>query len=302
MWARFLGPQKDLSKLIQREWEGFIDARRSGAINARGNRVPDAERKPVRDRAVEYDLNWLKWVINWATRWRQHESESYLMRESPARGFETPEELNPRRPVATTDRFEMVRAVADEITMRAYVDGKRREVPSYLPEILDIAWGTGHRISSALGLRYEDLRLDENEHGVIRWPSTSDKQDKEWEVPLNQEVRAAINRILTDRPGIGAAYLFPSPRNPAKPVSKDLASDWLLKAERLAGVPKQDGTLWQAYRRGWATVRKHHPDLDVAYAGGWSALDTLKTAYQHADTITLSRVVSEPRRVQEVKS
>ncbi len=28
----------------------------------------------------------------------------------------------------------------------------------------------------------------------------------------------------------------------------------------------------------------------------------LKTAYQHADTTTLSRVVSEPRRVQEVRS
>ena len=34
-------------------------------------------------------------------------------------------------------------------------------------------------------------------------------------------------------------------------------------------------SLWHAYRRGWATSRKHLPDVDVAAAGGWKSTETL---------------------------
>ena len=85
-------------------------------------------------------------------------------------------------------------------------------------------------------------------------------------------------------------------------MSNDLVSAWLERAERLAGVPKQDGSLWHAYRRKWATERKHHPDADVAQAGGWSDLSSLKTAYQHADPHTLLKVVSEPAELREVQA
>lgn len=110
---------------------------------------------------------------------------------------------------------------------------------------------------------------------------------------------AAIDRVLARRPGIGKAYLFPSPRRPDQPVSKDLASAWLEHAEALAQVPKQEGSLWHAYRRKWATELKHLPDVDVAQAGGWSDLSSLKTAYQHADDATLYRVVSQPAELRE---
>ena len=81
-------------------------------------------------------------------------------------------------------------------------------------------------------------------------------------------MRAAIDRVLAERPGIGGAYLFPSPIHPSEPIRYELASDWLLRAEKLAGVAKQEGSLWHAYRRKWATERKHLPDVDVAAAGG----------------------------------
>jgi hypothetical protein len=68
----------------------------------------------------------------------------------------------------------------------------------------------------------------------------------------------------------------------------------LERAETLAEVPKQQGSLWHAYRRKWATERKHLPDRDVAAAGGWSDLASLKTAYQQMDRATLYRVVCEP--------
>ena len=137
---------------------------------------------------------------------------------------------------------------------------------------------------------------------IVRWPGVTDKQGKEWDAALNPLGRAAIDRVLRERPGIGRAYLFPSPTNPRRPCSKDLVSDWLIRAEVLAGVPKMKGSLWHAYRRRWATERKHHPDTDVAAAGGWSDLASLKNAYQQADDATLLRVVNEPKELREVRN
>ena len=77
------------------------------------------------------------------------------------------------------------------------------------------------------------------------------------------------DRVLRKRPGVGKAYLFPSPRNARRVVSKDLAR------------------------------RKDLPDVDVAAAGGWSDLTSLKTAYQQPDMTTLYRVVSEPAELRE---
>ena len=49
-------------------------------------------------------------------------------------------------------------------------------------------------------------------------------------------------------------------------------------------------------------TRQHeHGDVDVAMAGGWSDLTSLKTAYQQADAETLYRVVSEPTELREAQ-
>ncbi len=179
----------------------------------------------------------------------------------------------------------------------------RRAVRSYLSELLDLVNGTGRRINAVLQLRHEDLRLAEGgKHGAIRWPADTDKMGKAWAAPINATVRGALDRILAERPGIGRAYLFPSPRTAERPVSRDLASAWLERAETRAKVPKHDGSLWHAYRRKWACERKHLPDVDVAQAGGWSDLASLKTAYQHPDDATLYRVVSEPAELREAKA
>ena len=56
-------------------------------------------------------------------------------------------------------------------------------------------------------------------------------------------------------------------------------------------MPKQKGSLWHAYRRKWATERKHLPDVDVAAAGGWTETSSLKRCYQQADEATMLEVV-----------
>src|SRR5207245_1568306 len=200
-------------------------------------------------------------------------------------------ENNPRRPVATTDRQEKLRAVSDQIMMEVRWDGHRRKQRSYLSELLDIAHGTGRRISAICQLRYDDLRLDLKPFGAIRWPNDTDKMGRETLAPISQPVRVAINGILAERPGVGAAYLFPSPVNRSAPIRYDLASEWLKAGEKLANVPKQSGSLWHAFRRGWVTARKHLPDVDVAAAGGWKDVSTLKKCYQQPDPDTMLAVV-----------
>ena len=148
-------------------------------------------------------------------------------------------------------------------------------------------------------LQYEDLKLDEKPFGTIRWRADADKTGRETSVPIAEAVRRAIDRVLAERPGVGAAYLFPSPIDPQRPVRRELAADWLQRAEKLAGVPRLKGGQWHAYRRKWATERKHLPDVDVAAAGGWSELSSLKRAYQCTDAETMLRVVLEAGELRE---
>ena len=53
---------------------------------------------------------------------------------------------------------------------------------------------------------------------------------------------------------------------------------------------------------GWATKRKHNPDVDVARAGGWKDLATLKKSYQQPDDVTIRNVVENPMRLEEKKT
>ena len=70
-----------------------------------------------------------------------------------------------------------------------------------------------------------------------------------------------------------------------------MADKWLRRGEELAKLEPQEGSLWHAYRRGWATARKHMPDVDVARAGGWANPATPGASYQQADDETILRVV-----------
>ena len=120
-------------------------------------------------------------------------------------------------------------------------------------------------------------------------------------VPISPRVRTALDRIGRERPGIGAVPLFPSPVYRHESIRYELASAWLRQAEKLANLEKQDGSLWHAYRRGWATSRKHLPDADVANAGGWKSTETLRRIYQQPDADTMLRVVLEATELREAK-
>ena len=67
-------------------------------------------------------------------------------------------------------------------------------------------------------------------------------------------------------------------------------------------MPKHDGSLWHAYRRGWATARKHLPIGDVAQAGGWESTETLQRCYQQPDDATILAVVLGGAELREVQA
>jgi hypothetical protein len=76
----------------------------------------------------------------------------------------------------------------------------------------------------------------------------------------------------------------------------------LVKAEEKAGLEKQNGALWHAYRRKWATQRKHLPDVDVAAAGGRKETSSLKRCYQQVDEETMLEVVLHAGHLRERKA
>ena len=125
------------------------------------------------------------------------------------------------------------------LRMAVHWDEKSESVPTYLPSLLILANGTGRRISAICSLKFADLRPSLGPHGSIRWPADTDKMGLESVVPVTREVREVLDRIQRERPGMGAAPLFPGPKNPGAPIRYELASTWLLEAERLAGLPKQ---------------------------------------------------------------
>ena len=74
---------------------------------------------------------------------------------------------------------------------------------------------------------------------------------------------------------------------------------WLHKAEQLADLPRLEHDAFHGLRRKWATERKHLPDVDVAKAGGWRSVSTMKRSYQQADDAGVLEAILEPRRLRE---
>jgi integrase len=177
--------------------------------------------------------------------------------------------------------------------------GKREEIPAYLGDLLAIAEGTGRRIGAVRQLRYRDLRLSEGEYGKIAWPADTDKSGKAWTTPISPAVRQRLLNVLRERPGLGPAPLFPAPRTLNEPVDRETLAHYLRQAERKAGVPHLPQDSFHGLRRKWVTERKHLPDVDVAKAGGWRSIATMKRSYQQADEAGVLEVVLGSRKLRD---
>ena len=265
----------------------------------RGYREP----KPVRDGGLDAEFRWLNSVFNFAFDFtvdgRSLLARNPLPTPSRRRAMGWPTEKNPRRPIASHQRFTRTMEYVDT------VDGDGR-----LGCILALARWTGRRESAICAVRASDLLLSEERissalaeagmderlgqhmpHGAIRWAAESDKQGFLFVSPINGDARAALDVYLRQSPRMGDVPLFPAPQDASRSISRDTAAKWLVRAERLAELPKLKAGVFHPYRRLWATERKSLPDVDVAAAGGWKDTQALRLSYQSADPVGVLKVV-----------
>jgi integrase len=188
------------------------------------------------------------------------------------------------RPVADAARYSKLRAKADEL-------------PEPFGVLLDLAWGTGHRITAIVSLRWTDVSFETTDkfpHGSIRWyvGKRADRKKNEHVLPMNSAVSASLKAWKKECGIVGQSsrWMFEAPEDPRKPLDRWLTNRWLGKAEAAAELDHIKGGGWHAFRRGWATARKHMPLKDVAAGGGWTDTATLDKCYQHADEDSTRRV------------
>jgi integrase len=274
--VRFLGPDREAETLTESDVRRFAAARRKGDKSLLGVKVS----APVRERSVQADLVALHTMLNWGTKERGRNGKR-LIPENPLHGVPIPKEKNPVRPVLGHDTFERLLKVAPEVN-------------PLLSLALIVAEGTGRRLSAWRQLQWADVDF---EAGTIRWRAETDKKGYEQTVPMLDSVRDALLVHRSANPVIGRAWVFPAPKDAARPCSRHLLDDWLRKAYERAGLPLPKGGSWHPFRRKWASERKDFPVVDVAAAGGWKDTRTVQQSYQHADSETVRTVVLNPKRL-----
>jgi integrase len=216
-----------------------------------------------------------------------------LLGQNPLAGVKRPREKNPKRPVATWERYLATRKVIENLAASAKSDRSRRKWLR-LELALILAEATGRRLGAIRQLRWDDVDLN---RGTVRWRAETDKKGKEWVIPIPASLCEELRNFRVKMGGLFGGLIFPSAADPSRAVTRDSFGHWLAAAEQKAKLPKLDGSLWHAYRRAWATSRKDLPVVDVAAAGGWSDIGTLMKCYQQADEHTLLEVMSHSKKI-----
>ncbi len=288
----FFGAQRDVRGLSALDQLQYSRARRAGGITR-----PDGSRtRAVRARYVEADLVVLHQMLGWACTVPTHGGGRWLDRH-PLAGVRRERERNPLRPVASWERFEATRAAMRRLEANA-TSGSERERWTRMQLALVLAEATGRRLSAIRALRWEDIDFAQGSSGSIRWRAEADKKGIESRIPISAALQGELGAFRREL-GLVAGLLFPGERTGDRPSDRHWFDKWLRVAEAEAALTPLEGSLWHAYRRKWASERKHHPIADVAAAGGWKDRATLLECYQQPDEVALLAVVSEPRRRRE---
>jgi len=120
----------------------------------------------------------------------------------PARGMKIPREENPRRPVATYDRFLKTRAAMQEAATQE--PNRTRWVRMELALVL--AEATGARIGAIRGLRWSDIAFDP---ASIRFRAEFDKRGRERVVPIPDSAAEELRRFRVRLGAVADDWLFP---------------------------------------------------------------------------------------------
>ncbi len=286
------GPEYLVDDFSQHALDSYVSARQQGTLRSADR---SASKAPAAG-TIRNELHSFSVMCNWATEFKVRQRP--LLARNPVRKLKIPQEPNPRRPLVTEARYKALLSVADQ----ADAEGRLRV-------LLTLAWETGQRINAILHLRASDVLLTEDqvlrtlaEEGqdeslaeywprALRWRAEFDKCKYLDFSPLPEGARVPLEAYLRRHPVVGEAWLFPANRDPSRALNKLAAGYYLVRAEKLAGLPHHKRGGWHAFRRAWATRRKALPVQDVMRAGGWRDVKALQTAYQSADPQTVRRVM-----------
>ena len=275
MFLRFFGPDRKASSLSVRDWDRFVEARRSGGAGP-GSRG-------VGNRQIEYDLRWLLAVMNWATTAANRDGRT-LLQFNPLKGCKLPVEKNPARPVLTESQYSDLLNVSDRIDWRFRL-------------ALILAHETGHRIGSIRKLMWSDIDL---EGGRIHWRADDDKIGFDHKTPMSEVALHALMEEQRRHPAIGATWMFPAPKDPRKPCSHDLMGQWWRRAEKLAGLEPAKRRGWHSLRRKFASELKDIALADLRDLGGWKDHNTILRCYQRPDEERMRAALASRRQRREM--
>lgn len=128
---------------------------------------------PVGNRSAEVDLKLLHSMLKWATTVRVRGGKR-LLDYNPLAGIKRPKEQNPRRPIATWERFQATREAIRKLIDESDSDRERRKWLR-LEMALVLAEATGRSIGSIRKLAWSDIDWD---NAVILWKAENDKKKK----------------------------------------------------------------------------------------------------------------------------
>lgn len=270
----------------QRNYERARQA--GGLLTSTGGRTAK-----TRARSAEADMVLLHTMLRWATT-KRVEGKKYLLDRHPLLNVKRVREKNKKQERATWERYEatmnaLQKFVSESEDTPARLRWLRIEFALFLAE------ATGRRLGSIRQLRWEDFRYESN---VVHWRAEADKKGYHWEIPMPQSFMDQVRRYQKGMEAI-TGFVFAAPNAKDGIMDRHLFDKWLREAQVAAGLKDLDGSLWHAYRRKWATERKHLNPKDVAAAGGWKDVATLLEVYQHADESSVLAVMSEPRKLRE---
>jgi integrase len=256
MFKQCFGASRKVGALSRRDWDQFIRLRRAGKLGPTG--------RSVGNRQIEYDLKFLRAVINWALEAKVN--GKLLLARDPfsKKSCKLPKEKNPKRPVMKEEEYLALLAEAGMVA-----DSFRLA--------LILAHETGHRESAIRKLRWSDVDFDA---GTINWRAENEKTGYEHETPLSKRARDALLHARKGSAHIGDGWLFPSSRWPDKAMSKNLFDRWMKQAQERAGTRVLG---WHSMRRKFVTERRHRPLKDLCALGGWKDYKTLLECYQLPD-------------------
>src|SRR3989449_8093067 len=160
----WFGADTPVVELTPERMAGYAAARRSGQINGRS----------VGATAVHQDIKLLKSMMKWAT--GVYNNGRPLLDRNPLTGFAVPKTRDPRRPIIDAGTVEKLLAVAGSVS-------------PLLPALVLLMESTGRRLSSVLGLRWDDFNFEKR---TIVWRAELDKKRKTWLAPMPARAEAAL--------------------------------------------------------------------------------------------------------------